>query len=77
MNNIGMLMQAFNNPQEFLKNAMNNNSELMKNPMVKNAFEMIKNGDNKGIEEMVRNLCKERGINPDEALKQIKSQFGM
>ena len=74
MNNIVALMQAFKNPQEFLNNAMQNN-ELMKNPIMQNTMQMMQRGDSKGLENVARNICKERGINPDEALKQIKSQF--
>lgn len=76
MNNIGVLMQAVKNPQQFLQNAMQN-TQLMQNPIFKNTVDMMQKGDNKGLEEMARNLCAEKGINPDDALKQIKSQFGM
>lgn len=76
MNNIGVLMQAVKNPQQFLQNAMQN-TDLMQNPIFKNTVDMMQKGDNKGLEEMARNLCAEKGINPDDALKQIKSQFGM
>lgn len=76
MNNLGMLMQAVNNPQQFLQNAMQN-TQLMQNPIFKNTVDMIKKGDEKGLEEMARNLCAEKGINPEDAIKQIKTQFGM
>lgn len=76
MNNLGLLMQAVNNPQQFLQNAMQN-TQLMQNPIFKNTVDMIKKGDDKGLEEMARNLCAEKGINPEDAIKQIKTQFGM
>lgn len=76
MNNMGMLFQAVKNPQQFMEQIMNN-SQFMQNPMAKNTMEMLQKGDNKGLEELARNLCKEKGINPEEALKQIKSHFGM
>ena len=38
---------------------------------------MLENGDNKGIEELARNLCKEKGINPDDAVSQLKDQLGL
>ncbi len=76
MNNFGMLMQAYKNPQQFLQNAMQN-TQLMQNPIFKNTVDMIKKGDDKGLEEMARNLCAEKGINPEDAIKQIKTQFGM
>ena len=76
MNNPMQLLQAMRNPQQFIQNAMQN-SQIMQNPIFKNAVDMMQKGDNKGLEEMARNLCAEKGINPDDALKQIKSQFGM
>lgn len=73
MNNIGILMQAMRNPQAFLQQAMNNSQ----NPLVKNALEMYQRGDKDGINKMAENLCKERGLKPEEVINQIKSQFGM
>ena len=53
------------------------NSQVMQNPMAKNAIGMAQSGDTKGIEQMARNLCREKGINPDEMINQIKSRMGM
>lgn len=63
-------------PQQILQQIMNNN-QAMQNPMVKNVFDMMQRNDSKGLEEMARNLYKEKGIDIDEAMKQIKSNFGM
>ena len=76
MNNPFQMLQAIKNPQQFLNNAMNN-STLMQNPLAKNAIEMYQKGDTKGLNELAQNLCKERGIEPEEAFKQVKSYFGM
>lgn len=70
------MIQAFKNPQQFIQGMMNNN-QAMQNPILKNALEMAQKGDKQGIEELARNLCKEKGINPDEAISKIKGQFGM
>ena len=69
-------MKAMRNPQEFIQQMMNN-SQIMQNPIAKNAIGMAQSGDTKGIEQMARNLCREKGINPDEMIKQIKSRMGM
>lgn len=69
-------MKAMRNPQEFMKNIMNNN-EIMKNPIAKNAMEMYKNGDTKGLQDMAENLCKERGTTPQQVQEMIKKQFGI
>ena len=69
-------MKAMRNPQEFIQQMMDN-SQIMQNPMAKNAIGMAQSGDTKGIEQMARNLCREKGINPDEMINQIKSRMGM
>ena len=69
-------VQAMRNPQEFMQNIMNNN-EIMKNPIIRNAMEMYKNGDTKGLQAMAENLCKERGTTPQQVQEMIKKQFGM
>lgn len=76
MNNPLSFVQAMRNPQVFIQNMMKNN-EVMKNPILKNTMEMAQSGNSKGVEELARNLCKEKGINADEALNKIKSQFGI
>lgn len=76
MNNMGILMQAFRNPQAF-KEQIINNSSYMQNPISKNAIEMYQKGDKQGLNELADNLCKEKGINRQEFEKQIRSQFGI
>ena len=69
------MLQGMRNPQQFLQQIMGN-SIVMKNPMARNAMQMAQNGDSKGIEQMARNLCKEKGIDADDVFNQIKSRFG-
>ena len=64
------------NPQQFLQQVMDD-SQMMQNPMIKNTVQMAQNGDAKGIEQLARNLCKEKGINADDMFNQIKDKFGM
>ena len=64
------------NPQQFLKQMMGNN-QIMSNPMAKNAVELMQKGDAQGVEQMARNLCKEKGLNADEVMQQIKSKFNL
>lgn len=63
--------QLLQNPQQILTQLFGNN------PMVNNLTKMINNHDSKGIEEMARNLAKEKGLNADELFKQYKSKLGM
>lgn len=69
------MLQGMRNPQQFLQQMMGNSS-VMKNPMARNAMQMAQKGDSKGIEQMARNLCKEKGLNADDVFNQIKSRFG-
>lgn len=76
MNNMGMLMQAAKNPQQFIQQMMGN-SQAMQNPMVRNAIEMYQKGDKDGVNQLAQNLCKEKGISFEDMAQKIKSQFGM
>ena len=62
------------NPQQFMQSMMSNN-QIMSNPMAKNALDMAQKGNMQGIEQMARNICKERGLNPDDVMSQIRNQF--
>ena len=72
--NIFQMMKA--GPQQFIQQMMGNN-QIMSNPIIKNALGMAQSGNTKGIEQMARNLCKEKGIDPDDVMKQIKGNFGI
>ena len=69
-------MQLFQNPHQFIQNILGNN-QIMSNPMAKNAVELMQKGDAQGVEQMARNLCKEKGLNADEVMQQIKSKFNL
>ena len=68
------MLQVMKNPQQFLQQMMGNSS-VMKNPMARNAMQMAQKGDSKGIEQMARNLCKEKGIDFDKSFSDFKNQF--
>lgn len=70
------LFQAMQNPQQFMQNLMQN-SQARQNPVLNNAMDLMQKGDGAGIEQLARNLCKERGIDVNSAVNQIKSQFRM
>jgi formate dehydrogenase maturation protein FdhE len=67
-------MMKNGNPQQFLQQMMGNN-QIMRNPLMKNTIEMAQKGDMQGIEQMARNLCKEKGLNAEDVINQIKSKF--
>ena len=47
------------------------------NPIMKNALQMMENGDNAGLEKLARNLYKENNMDIDKAIEQVKGQFGI
>lgn len=68
------MMSKGGNPQQMammLLNQMGGN-----NPMMSNLKTMVQNNDTKGIENFARNLAKERGIDPEQAMQDLKRQFG-
>ena len=62
------------NPKQIVMRMMND-PQIANNPMAKNMFEMAKNGNLKGIEEMGMNIAKERGVDFDKAFSDFKNQF--
>lgn len=68
MNPLQLLMQG---PQQVISKVFGDN------PMGNNLINMITNKDSKGIEQMARNLAKEKGKDPDKLFDQFKKQFGM
>ena len=69
------MIRGGGNPHQAIINMMKQQSG--NNPVIDNAINMMEKGDNAGIEKLARNLCKERNINPDDILSQVKNQFGI
>lgn len=59
------------NPQQIINKVLGNN------PMTGNLINLVNNKDQKGIEQMARNLAKEKGVDPDKMYQQIKNQLGI
>ena len=69
-------MMRGGNPQQFIQRMMGN-SQIMSNPIIKNALGMVQSGNVKGVEELARNLCKEKGIQAEDFISQIKQNIGL
>lgn len=70
---VGMMRSG--NPQQVLMNFMQQNSG--NNPILNNVMGMVQKGDQQGVEQLARNLMKEKGINADQAVSQLRNQLGM
>lgn len=69
------LMQMFKggNPKEIALNLIK--QKMGNNPMFDNLIQMAQNGDNGGVENFARNLCKEKGIDFDTEFKNFMGQM--
>ena len=76
MNPINIIQMMRGGPQQLLQQIVGNN-QMMSNPMMKNVVGMAQKGDMQGVEQMARNLCKQKGLNADEVMSKLKSKFNM
>ena len=76
MNPIDIFQMMKAGPKQFIQQMMGDN-QMMSNPIIKNALGMVQSGDAKGIEKLARNLCKEKGIEVDDFVSQIKQNIGI
>lgn len=74
MNNLFQVLQSINNPQQLI-NTLMGNSQVMSNPMMRSAIDMAQKGDAQGLEQLARNIAQTKGVNVDEMLQQVKTQF--
>lgn len=74
MNPMNMLkgMMGINNPKEMAMKMLSQNNN---NPIFANLMQMMENGDNKGIEQFARNVCKEKNIDFDKQFGEFMNNF--
>ena len=68
-------MQSRINPNYIVQQLMRN-PNLANNQLAQNALQMYQNGDKNGLNELMTNLCKEKGITREDVEKQIKIMVG-
>ncbi len=71
---IGMMRRS-GNPQQFLINMLEQQSGG--NPMFANLITLAKNNDTQSIEQIARNILKERGLDFDKEFADFRNQFGL
>lgn len=62
------------NPQQFVMNLLQEN-QAKGNPIAGNLIQMINSGDSRGIEQVARNIAKEKGIDFDKEFNSFKQMF--
>lgn len=61
------------NPQAFVMNELQRRAQ--QNPVLQNVATLVQNGDTQGVETIVRNIAKERGIDFDKEFNSFKQMF--
>lgn len=77
-NSIMQIMQMIRgggNPQTLVMNMLQ--QQAGNSPMGQNLITMAKNNDGKGIEQVARNLCAQRGLDFDKEFAAFKQQLGL
>lgn len=62
------------NPQTFVMNVLQQDAQKG-NPIAVNLIQMINSGDSRGIEQVARNIAKEKGIDFDKEFNSFKQMF--
>ena len=63
------------NPQQMIMNLLQ--QKAGSSPVGQNLLTMAKNNDTKGIEQVARNLCAQRGLDFDKEFAAFKQQLGL
>lgn len=67
------MIQSNQNPQQLVMNMLS--EKAGSNPVYKNLVDLVQAGDTQGVEDVVRNIAKERGINFDQEFNSFKQMF--
>lgn len=73
MNPLNMIkgMMGISNPKDIAMKMLKNNT----NPIFANLTQMMEKGDDKGIEQFARNICKEKNIDFDKQFGEFMNNF--
>ena len=69
------MMRNGGNPQQMVINILQH--QAGNSPIGQNLLTMAKNNDGKGIEQVARNLCAQRGLDFDKEFAAFKQQLGL
>ena len=70
-----MQMIKGGNTKQIIQQMLKDNCQFANNPIVMNMLDMAKSGDISGIEQIGRNIAKEKGIDFDKEFSKFKNQF--
>jgi hypothetical protein len=67
------MIKGGNNPQQLVMSVLQQRAQ--ENPMYANLLQLAQGGDQKGLEQIARNLAKERGMDFDKEFANFKQIF--
>lgn len=70
-----MMLKNQQNPKSIVLNMIEQNAS--QNPVLANLLTLAKNNDSKGIEQVARNLMKEKGMDFDKEFNSFRKTFGL
>ncbi len=70
-----MQMAKNGNPQQMVMNMLQQNAQG--NPMFANILSLAQNGNTQEIENIVRNMAREKGIDFDKEFNSFRQMFGL
>lgn len=68
-------MRGGGNPQQMIINMLQ--QQAGNSPLGQNLLQMAQQNDGKGIEQIARNLCQQRGLDFDKEFATFKQQLGL
>lgn len=69
------MIRSGGNPQQIMMNMLQ--QQAGNSPMGQNLLKMAQNNDGKGIEQVARNLCAQRGLDFDKEFAAFRQQLGL
>lgn len=75
MNQLISIMKS-GNPQQIVMNMLQEKAQ-QGNPMFSNLLGKVQSGDTEGIENIAKNIAKEKGIDFDKEFNSFKRMFGL
>lgn len=69
------MVRSGNNPETLIMNLLQ--QQAGNTPMGQNLIKLAQNKDSKGIEQVARNLCAQRGLDFDKEFAAFKQRIGL
>lgn len=72
MNPVQLVQLMRSNPQQIFNTMIDGNPQMKNNPVIQNAVKLVENKDEKGLEQLARNLCQANNIDIQKMLEQLQ-----